>query len=559
MTSLRTNLQELYSACNSKGALVPHPFSRKVYDSGYGWGRIWKWFYSVLEHLFCKDFKTERLQKTMEKTQAVFSSRFAEVQESLHCYQEYLKDRISDEKIDEKEIHPYRKRITLWNRSTTPFLSLSKDKTSTLFEKYYPDDAKPFNTENLTESLQLAQHLINLEGYLHSPLPLNLLGKLARAEALTKTDKKQLKKWIKTLNTKKEIPQKAFHTALVSLVQTIGSDATISNLEMGLTDLNLKLFLQPEPSHINWRETLQPGEVLSCGGKEYILDEPLLVKEEDDGLDHTLLFTIKDQPEKVIAIGINPSFMRLKEQMSQKYQWGVEMPAIYAIEENGKFAVMERMQTPLSERTWTASAYLFPFEEKKILDPLVNMIKWWFKQSLTPLDFSLKHLMFDNKGSLKYTHLLMPELLNFSFLEDLIVELANGNLTVYLYLMKESTLRDHLVIDFYHRMVTNAVDNKPANAKNLAACRKITDPEVIKRGKSLYKQSQEMRKQVLKKLSKEYCISDRATLKKTLNAMLTTWHKKNCTASSFWPDTEASIIRNLILECRLKPKFRDDP
>lgn len=559
MPSLQANLQEIHSACRCDGALAPSPFSDKVYHSGRGWGRLWKWLYSAIKSITGKDVKSKQLQKTMEKTQTVFNKQFTEVKESLQYYQEYLKTKTASDEVDEKETHLHRKKITRWNQATTPFLSLTTEKTSAIFKKYFPDETNPFKTEELSEDLSLVQHLIDLEGYLHSPLPLNLLAKLAQKEILIEQEKKQLEKWTKTLNRKSQIPQKRFRAALVSFVKSLGSTASLTDLEMGLSEHKLQLFFQPDPFHMQWRETLQSGEALTCNEEEYILDEPLSAKDEEDGTDHILYFTIKDEPKKVIAIGINPSFIRIKEQINEKYQWGIPMPTIHTIEENGNFAVVERMSTTLLDHKWAATPHDIPYEDEKVLFPLANMLKWWCEQSLTPSKFSLKHLQFDTNGILKYTHSLIPDLFNYSLLEDLAIELANGNLDAYRYLVKKSSLSTHIIVDFYKKMISQAIENEPANAENLAACRKITDPEVIKRGKTLYKETQSIRKQVLKTLSLSHMIENQNKILITLNDLIITWHKQKCSASQFWPNAETSIIKELIFKYKLKPKSHDAP
>lgn len=552
-----SNLQEIYSACQSNKseelALVPSLFSPQVYYSGSGWGRLWKWFYIAVRFLTCKDLKTDRLFKIMQKTEEIFSKRLPLVVENARSYQDYLRKRITEEEVDEKEVHALRKSVRKWTRSTAPFTSFldkGKNKNITfLFQIFYSDaleqGLRPFSYGEEEKLLQETQLFIDLEGYLHRPLPIPLLKKLACGIELTPEEKHELENWVEILNKKKHsIPVGLFLDCLKALTENSLFGGNLTDLQVRLLQNDLELLLMEDREHLRWRASLRPGDELACDGHLYKLGESVGLSGKEE--DKNILFKIDGDEDHVIAIGMNQAYWPVKQRVAEEFQWGVKMPDIRKISPDGRFAVIEKLSPAVLENQWkTPKNHSVIDEDLFILTPIVNLLQWWGKQLICPVDFSLDYLMFNNEGELKYTHSLQPQPFDFRQLEDLAQDISQGHLNIYLYIMEQSNLSTHITMNFYRRVVQASLNNENCRIKNLAAQRKTIDPEVIRRGRHLYKEIRKMRTNIVKTLNREFNIVDQEKLLSEVSRELFTWYTETCSASRIWPTIEASVTGNL--------------
>lgn len=557
MTGITTNLQEIYSACKKSSSpeevLVPSLFSKRVYYSGKGWGRLWKWFYQAIHYIFGKDLKTDRLVKLMHKTQTVFSERLPAIVEHTKTYQAYLDQRIRGEEVDETEIHAARKQITHWTRSTKPFTSFVDERggesLTSFFQTFYSEEVETgdplFSYGDETESLQETQLLIDFEGYLHRPLPIPLLKKIAREQELSAEEKHQLENWIEILNKKKhKIPVGLFLDCLGILTEKPGFGGSLISLQTTLLQNGLELLQMNEPEHLAWRDGLQAGDSLEIASTTYVLGESIGEKEE--GFDTTLIFEIKGDPERVIAIGNNRVYWPIKEVVAQEHQWGIPMPEISAISPDGCFALIEKLTPAVARDQWlTPENTEVNLIDQAILIPIANLFRWWGENSICPENFSLDHLMFNKENTLKYTHALLPQPFDFRVLEDLAYEISQENLSIYLFLMQCSRLNNHVTIKLYQRVVDKALKDKKINFKNLAAVYKVSDPVVIKRCRALYKEIQQIRESILTKLNGEFIIENHEPVIQEVNKQLREKYTQSCSASRIWPSIIPSTIKNL--------------
>ena len=557
MTGISSNLQEIYSACRKSSkpetSLVPSLLTKRVYYSGAGWGRLWKWFYQAVQFLFGKDLKTDRLTKVMQKTQAVFNQKLPAILEHTTSYQTYLDKRIGGEEVDEEEIHTSRKQITSWTRSTAPFTAFvdksNNQKITPLFQTFFSDEVEKgeplFSYGNQANSLQETQLLIDLEGYLHCPLPIELLMKLAREENLSTEDAHLLENWIDLLNKKQNhIPIGLFLDCLKVLTDKPGFGGSLISLEMQLLKNDLKILQITEPEHLAWRSSLKAGDILELEATTYTLGEQ--IETQNEGFDSNIHFEIEGDQERVISIGINRAFWKMRERIALDHQWGIPMPAVHEISPDGRFAVVEKLSSAVEKEQWiTPENHPVEAQDQLTLIPIANLFQWWGDRSICPSNFTLDHLMFNKSGELKYTHALMPQPFDFQILEDLAYEIAQDKLVIYLFLFEHSGLKSHITMRFYQRIVGKALKDKKVNTKSLAACYKVTDPEVIKRGKALYKEIRVMRDIILKTLNREYQVADQEKLLQNANSQLLEWYIGTCSASRIWPTIETLVTQNL--------------
>ncbi len=559
MPTISCNLQEIYCSIKNKHSndinLVPSLITDSVYYSGSGWGRLWKWFYFIVEWIGRKDFKTERLRQVMLKTQAVFEETLPTIVDYAKTYQSYLDKRLKGNEVDENEIHESRKKITEWNRSTTPFVDYiqysENSKISTVFQQFFGDSSEKnaalFSYGEERRILKESQLFIDIEGYLHSPLPISILVKVGKQKELSPKETQEFSRWVETLNYyADQIPIGLFLDCLELLMEKSGEKASLVNLQLRLLQKGLKIFQRPDQDHRIWRGSLIPGDELPGKTGKIILGRK--IPERECGFRDNQIFAIENIPDCLVAVGENRAYWPLKKEIGEKHQWGIPMPDVKYIDPKGRFAIIENLTPAIKDNQWTTppNTQLKP-EDRETLTPIANLFRWWKEQSVCPENFSLKHLVFNQSGALKYTHALLPQPFEFRILEDALFKISQGHLNVYKFLMKESGLCEHITMSYYREIVSQALKNKPLDAEKEAISRRITDPVVVEQGNELYQTIQKIKQETINALETKFTFSDEGYkfLHKELNKQLTKWYKGTYSASRIWPTMQPSILNNL--------------
>ncbi|MFQ5729956.1 MAG: hypothetical protein ACE5GN_06315 [Waddliaceae bacterium] len=571
LNALGSNLREIYDTVNDSknvtAELVPNPFGTRVYNTSKGWGRLWRWFFKITDTLFGKSFKLRKLRQAMLKTQKIFREHLPSIRKNIKTYQTYLQKKSAGYPVEEKNFHKARRSITTWNHATVPFLEFVRnggnEKLSKLFKTYYPSNSgkSPFLCDQEMGPLKELQKIINLEGYLHEPLPLPILEKLATGKIITDSDKKALALWIDKLHKlKAKIHIGPFHDAMAALVNHLATlqypePPSLASLELALVDHRLTLFRQKDPKHIKWRNTLQPGDHLTCNGKEILLGEPIGKKFFDK--DNNLVFGIKDNPDKVVYIGINRAVLGLKEKISKENSGGIPNARFLEIDKEGRFALMERLQEPLERYPWKTNANWLHHEDRDIATPLANLVKWMVQNKVTPQNFSPKHLMFDTKGRLRYAKICIPGNFDYTVLEDFLFACANGNRTVFCSLMSDSYLHVHPYQKFYEKMLKHALEGNKKKAATVAALDKISDPKIVDRGEALHQEVLKLKESCCRKIYEKFRVSDTETLVKTVKEEIFGFYYHTHASGILWPTIEeeviASVVRAMKLQSRASP------
>lgn len=541
LSTLGCNLQEIFSAVNEtktkKSELVPNIFGTRIYQSSRGWGRVWKWFFNLLKNHFGKDLQQEKLIKAMKTTASIFKKRLPRIQEDAKTYRNYLENNSTEESPDESKLHKARRGIITWNRATAPFLDFTNsggnEKLTQIFKTYssmtYLQDQP---------SLQKLQRVIDLEGYLHQPLPLKELGKLAKGKTLDKKEEKCIKNWVEKLNKKTSvITIGILHRALEMLFD---DPQELLQLEIGLLDRHLKLFKERDPDHIQWREGLKSGDILYCNGKEVQLGSQIGKKLYAE--DNNVIYTIEGNCNEVVVIGINRAILRLKERIGKENGWGIRHANVLEIDREGKFALVERLQDPLVEQEWKGTKNFIHSEDRDTALPIAKAIKWMIEQDMTPKNFSAKHLMFNRDGVFKNAKICIPGEFDFIALEDVAIECARGNRTIYTYLMANSGLNTTRFYYFFESLAKRAVEGKKINVADIAAIKKISDPKIIDRGECFCGQVQRLKERCFQKIDEMGLSGDVEGIKSGVCERILNIYNSHCTASVLWPTLEEEVM-----------------
>ncbi len=536
MNTLGSNLQEIYAAClcEEDAVLVASVSGSDVYDASCGWGRIW----CAVDALFSLGLRDSKLKGTLLKTEALFKETLEGIQKQTTLYKASLEKRMQGEEVE--DLHLIRQYLTEWNHQTAPFIKLLKEDSGEKIKTLCSGILFPV-PENWDE-IQHIQALINLEGYLHEALPLQILAKLACGTKLTAKEEARLDKWLNALNEMlAEVPFDIFYTAIESITAYLGAKAEHAKLLTTLAEKSPKLFQRADEAHLRWRSQLQPGDTVDCNGTTYILGKQLHERAQD--IDHNLIFTLTNNTERVLVISYNRALPAIIAYLEKKHHWGVPRASTVEIDSRGKCWLAEKLVKPLSGRKWFKS-------DHKSLKPVANMVQWWIKEELSPHEFTAKHLFFDRTGLLKYTKVLFPIVFDFLKVEAFLLELANGDLAAFQYLMEQSGMADHGARAYFRTMLTNALNGAQGDPGDLAACRKIADPKVVDQGPVLAAEVLKLRESAYCPLKEAFKDKDPKHLLKTLNEVIISTYQYTKSASMLWPTMRALVDLEVIKQAK---------
>lgn len=602
---LSHNVREIYEVVqtgeNPADLLVPSLWEHDMlYNSSKGLGRIWKWFFQFFEIFLGPEFLEVRLYRAMSKTHQCFHENSMGLKEISQGYQEYLLDASKGKDFDQSKLADLRKGITDWNDSLRPFLKgINKNKETALkalthlgFE-YDPKkggNPVPFALDSTLLQLKKCQKILDLEGIMGEPVPFSILEKLAVGAHIEEEESKQLAKWLsKVAKNGDRIGVRLFHHAFsgfIYLLKKYGKfekdkEPNLLRLELALLNRGCHLFAQRDPKQILWRDSLKPGDVILCNGREITLAEQIGIKTGKE--DNNRIFAIKGDASRVVSVGINEAVHGLKYYFSEKKAWGIEPAAYKEIESKGRFALIERLDLPLDSYRWSSPEGELIDEDfdvgdplvdidkdskvKELLDnidkdsdvadPLANLVRWFIQEKCTPVNFSSKYLMFSKEGVLKCLKVTLKQENNFDYcaLEEFVHECADGNSKIFRYLMNKSTMVLHWYGKFFKKIVAKWEEGKPIDAAQEAGIvDKITEIKIVDRCTEMVAELSRMKAECMRIITEEYDGKLGEPLEQLVSRVIASWHYRWGVTGKIPPWLKDKVIAEIVRMDNLKLK-----
>jgi hypothetical protein len=558
---LGSNLREIFVAIHDDNSqeldLVPNGFGTRLYHVSEGWGRLWKWFFNIIELFIGEGFEKEKLQEALEKTHTIFKKEVSSIQEHIKNYNSYLQA-IIDGNMVKESYHDVCHSITNWYRETAVFTSLAQrkenEKLSKLFQQHYNMEEFPFSCTYDEQELQKIQKIIDLEGLFQKPLPLFILKKLATAQEITESESQKLQSWIAKINKNDRIDLEIFHEGLRACVDCFSTKqppADLSILELALADRKCELFDRPDQAHMRWRKSLKSGDNIQCNGKQIKIGDPVGAKFTE--LDRHIIFTVEDDPQEIIVIGINKAVLSLEYRIMQDKCAGTYFPNYIDVDAQGICARVERLKRSLDRVVWVGSDSLDP-TDKNTAEPIANLMKYWIKNKITLQDMSLKNFMFSNDDILKYAKINFPVDIDYIALEDFVLACSKGNLAIFLYLVKNSTLNLQTYRQLYTCMMQHALNNEEKKAEEAASILRIDDPKIFIRANQLYNEVRLLKEKCCSTIFENFIVNDRDLLSTTVNKNIKDFHLKTHSGGIIWHSAEQAVIDSTTEAMKLTPR-----
>jgi hypothetical protein len=318
---------------------------------------------------------------------------------------------------------------------------------------------------------------VQLEGVMQLPIPVTLFAKLGDPQGLTVNENKRLNQWVEALNNcQKAISSMLFSSVLTEVMSVIklqgSSSLTLPDLVDSLEKRGCLHIHQEDGAHVDWRDKLKKGDAIDCNGVHLILGELLSLSSDDTSTDTFKIFAIQNYPDYVVKIAHNRFLLLLEDKRAsnEKDHWGVRLvetvtdlkdfengTVVSGIDSMGRCTVLERLKSTFASYDWTSDGFKLTQEDEKPALVFANHIFCMSQWKATPLNLSLEHLMWDEKGVLKTTRLLKKGPSNYNDLEELCEKAVKGNFYVLWFLVKVSKLSEHPMAIYYRNAVENTL------------------------------------------------------------------------------------------------------
>lgn len=543
--SLENNFREIYHALKFPSketpALIANLSATRIYDSRYGWGRLWRWFYRIANWITGASLNEEKLKQAILNTHTLFQQVISLNERHLKKYLEYLEKSGKGYSVNEDHYFLARNRISEWNTATKPLLKLLTHQRLELpFLDHFPPEVAPsLFSSSTTPLFHHCQKIIDLEGMIGAPLPLSVLKKIIREKPLNSIDQKDLDKWIYKIE-KQDLKVTSVYKALTSLTEIYKKhqedslkQETLPKLLLFLEDRGCKTFQKQEKKHVAWRQHLEEGEKFSLNSSEIILGQELYP--QASGSDQTRAYRIQGQSDRIAIIAQNKVVLMMRDfKMHRQNYFGIAPAFLLDISPDGKIATMEHLKK-LNTIKWASQGNQLNCQDEPLINVLTQLIQSFIKYDITPAKFTPDHLMFNEQLELKSLKPLIKGPFDFNALEDFIVECASGNLTIYKELMTRSGLSSHAIAKFYRDLISNNFFEKKEAPDDLAGIYRIGDPKVVDRGAALLEQINAIKRQVHPRLRELFPKYSSEQIEKKMKCVLIKLYITYKSAGVLWP------------------------
>lgn len=609
--------QKSQAAEDMKSGLVAGFCGDRVYDSSCGWGRFLRWIYCFISCFDGGSLKQRNLKQALEKTHQKFIELQAGLEKSVKTIHDWMAkngEKVTEGDVlvarhaitNWNEVRPF--------LSLVKKCAAKKDESiARLFDKVLGSGSPQgdhevkngkeqkaatelFRESEVVKKAALCQPIIDLENQLGAPMPFSALSILITTNnesELKEGHRKALETWVWHVQKHADhIYIDLFRKALVNFVRIaigekffevpeeerhargIASRVTYAmdilrtfNTDKHPTSLS-SFFAKKDPEHMRWRDSLEPGSKIEYSeGTLTVVEQIGNLGKKDD---QNVYFAVKEKPDQLVWICFNRVMLGLKYQMHGKFcdEMAIREPilagratyvtvirgcTIHEVDAQGRFILIDRLQTPLSGIQWKEKQSK---EEGVLLEWLTKELSLLLKREgdMIPRYLTPKHIMLDKGGVMRFWKITDLVPWDFDMILKFAQDVANGNLAIYQRLVGTSGVADHKIARFYQEVLEANLKGEAFDAAGLASRRNFSERTIAKRAEEFAKAILELKAQckklVLDELKRRHIdLGPRYDLDQVVGTTLRRSLKGEMrTVGCIWPGTDRHVADQIIQE-----------
>lgn len=327
------------------------------------------------------------------------------------------------------------------------------------------------------EVVMKEKNWIEFEAITQKEIPLHSLNNWSKSslpqhfDNLPLSDKKILIDWAQAIKChENEITISLFADICLDLVSLMPHCRLLSKLFTICDRENITLFYAEDPLHMNFREQLKPGDTLWCNGIKCTLKQRLgdikrhnnkfqffSINEHEQGVAkmacNRLLLLLEADLQDDASFHCGFSFVKTIENISEN-----SLNPVPGLDRKGILAIVEKLGDRLDQYHWTSLSPQLNDQDELLALAFANHISNACQLKFTPLNLSLAHIMRNEKGCIKSTHLLRKGKDNYIALEQYCIDAAKGNGFVLNFLIHVSQLHMHPIAIYFREAVSYTLE-----------------------------------------------------------------------------------------------------
>ena len=375
---VRDNLHEMLWGAQNNKPIMGNRSGTKVYSVvWYRWvvSLLMSGIYRMTEIIWSlKNVKEQKLCSAVQKTEEAFRVCLLDLEAKSKQYNQILEAKCRGQLVNADEEKECMRVIKDWNNYMQPILRMPMRDLLAKINRLHPLALPlPNNIADQVDrsALILAQaakqqKLIDLESSINLPIPFALFLKIGssriipakeRDMVLTNEEKADVFKWVKAGRKLKVKQLDEGLRAFVRLVPKFERNAALPELEKPSLaslewclqqDYGCKVFNQPDPEIMRVREDLDKGvtQAINSSERTVRIAERLGIRKLNMEDKHVVYNT--SNPDEVVKIGINCAELRIEQEDARRNPMDGIRLVNTQVDEDGLFALMEKMEQPLS-------------------------------------------------------------------------------------------------------------------------------------------------------------------------------------------------------------------
>lgn len=506
--------------------------------------------YQLLTVLYGTEYRLHKLCKAIRVTQETFQETIQNTQKMMLKRQELLQKSGEGESVDPVQwVEITRELCGAINtfsivkmkdsfQDTLKQIQTTADRLTAQLPRNMRPKNLQFRSSANIDGLFSQQPLLEFESLVEKIPPYTALKKLSTFRGgLEEHFESGLKEWIGKIE-EKQLPPNLIHRALRTYLesQSNNKELSLSCLEWQLWRRGLKSLERTDREHLMRRKSLYNQETIRGKSKSYPIDERLLHHPLHEA--GRAVFSIREDPKHLLVVGQNSA------EISLDIERGIEdqeiLPLVF-IEVDGQVYLMEKLPTLLIGQKWKETS------DPK-LQSIVQLLHKLIGLKRTPV-LQLGDFGYTESNQLKRMRPFeWNEGKNIDELVKFAKEVANGNLSIFRYLLGETGLKNHPNYAYFTQIVESSLKEKdnPPDCDDIAVEFNIDDSETRETARNLQREILTIEQSCWERVLSDYSLNNPAAFRPKIGTAIKREFRDILGVGIIWQGMEKTVIQSLV-------------